>query len=142
MHGYDIIDHNALNPEIGSWEEYERFAGALKDHGMGQVMDLVPNHMAVMGDDNLLWLDVLENGQASVYADFFDIDWQPGKPELRGKVHVPVLDDQYGNVLEKEELKLVFDSQRRRVFGILLEPPFSHRPDAVSDHPGPRHKRA
>ncbi len=112
QHGYDIIDHNALNPEIGSWEEYEKFAGALKDHGMGQVMDLVPNHMAVMGDDNLLWLDVLENGQASVYANFFDIDWQPGKPELRGKVHVPVLDDQYGNVLEKGELKLVFDPQR------------------------------
>ncbi len=79
---------------------------------MGQVMDLVPNHMAVMGDDNLLWLDVLENGQASIYAGFFDIDWQPGKPELRGKIHVPVLDDQYGNVLEKGELKLVFDSQR------------------------------
>ncbi len=79
---------------------------------MGQVMDLVPNHMAVMGDDNLLWLDVLENGQASVYAGFFDIDWQPGKPELRGKVHVPVLDDQYGNVLEKGELKLVFDPRR------------------------------
>jgi (1->4)-alpha-D-glucan 1-alpha-D-glucosylmutase len=109
LHGYDIIDHNALNPEIGSWEEYDRFVGELKNHGMGQVLDLVPNHMAVMGDDNLLWLDVLENGQASIYAGFFDIDWQPVKPELRGKVHVPVLEDQYGNVLEKGELKLVFD---------------------------------
>jgi malto-oligosyltrehalose synthase/4-alpha-glucanotransferase len=112
LHGYDIIDHNALNPEIGSWEEYEGFVETLKNHGMGQVLDMVPNHMAVMGDDNLYWLDVLENGQASVYAGFFDIDWQPLKPELRGKVHVPVLEDQYGNVLEKGELKLVFDSGR------------------------------
>ncbi len=108
MHGYDIIDHSSLNPEIGSWEEYGRFVGELKRHGMGQVMDLVPNHMAVMGDDNVWWLDVLENGQASVYAGFFDIDWQPANAVLRGKIHIPVLEDQYGNVLEKGEFKLVF----------------------------------
>ncbi len=110
MHGYDIIDHNSLNPEIGSWEDYGRFVEELKRHGMGQIMDLVPNHMAVMGDDNLWWLDVLENGQASVYAGFFDIDWQPVNAFLRGKIHIPVLEDQYGNVLEKGELRPVFDA--------------------------------
>ena len=110
LHGYDIIDHNSLNPETGSWEQYEHFVEELKRHGMGQIMDVVPNHMAVMGDDNVWWLDVLENGQASVYAGFFDIDWQPVNAMLKGKIHIPVLEDQYGNTLEKGELKLVFNA--------------------------------
>ena len=112
MHGYDIIDHNSLNPEIGTPEEYEQFVSALHEHGMGQILDIVPNHMGVMGSDNAWWLDVLENGEASAYADFFDIDWDPIKDELQGKVLVPVLGDQYGNVLENGELKLVFDAER------------------------------
>ncbi|MBZ5664524.1 MAG: malto-oligosyltrehalose synthase [Acidobacteriia bacterium] len=109
MHGYDIIDHNALNPEIGSPEDYEYFIAELHRHGMGQILDLVPNHMGVMGSDNAWWLDVLENGEASEYADFFDIDWEPIKDELQGKVLVPILEDQYGNVLESGELKLALD---------------------------------
>ncbi len=112
MHGYDIIDHNALNPEIGSPEDYEQFVAELHRHGMGQVLDIVPNHMGVMGADNAWWLDVLENGEASAHADFFDIDWCPIKDELEGKVLVPILGEQYGNVLEKGELKLVFDAER------------------------------
>jgi (1->4)-alpha-D-glucan 1-alpha-D-glucosylmutase len=112
MHGYDIIDHNALNPEIGSPEEYEHFVAELHRHGMGQILDIVPNHMGVMGSDNAWWLDVLENGEASTYADFFDIDWDPIKDELQGKVLIPILGDQYGNVLENGELKLVFDVER------------------------------
>src|SRR5581483_802468 len=112
MHGYDIIDHNALNPEIGSPEDYEQFVAELHRHGMGQVLDIVPNHMGVMGADNAWWLDVLENGEASAYADYFDIDWEPVKDELQGKVLVPILGDQYGNVLEKGELKLVFDAEK------------------------------
>ncbi|MGA2193289.1 MAG: 4-alpha-glucanotransferase, partial [Nitrospirota bacterium] len=111
-HGYDIIDHNSLNPEIGTEEDYERFVGALKSHGMGQVLDIVPNHMAVGGSDNAWWLDVLENGQASVYAGFFDIDWQPVNASLRGKIHLPVLEDQYGNVLERGDLKPSFDKEK------------------------------
>ena len=111
-HGYDIVDHNALNPEIGSTEEYERFAAALAAHDMGQMLDLVPNHMGVGGDDNAWWLDVLENGQASDYAEFFDIDWQSAKPELRGKVLLPVLEDHYGKVLESGLLKLEYDAMR------------------------------
>lgn len=112
MHGYDIIDHNALNPEIGSQEDYEHLVHELHRHGMGQILDIVPNHMGVMGSDNAWWLDMLENGQASQFADFFDIDWEPIKDELRGKILIPVLGDQYGNVLENGELRLSFDQER------------------------------
>jgi len=112
MHGYDIVDHNALNPEIGTPEEFEAFVDTLHEHGMGLILDIVPNHMGVMGSDNAWWLDVLENGEASAYADFFDIDWHPLKEELHGKILVPVLHDHYGAVLESGELKLVFRAQQ------------------------------
>ena len=111
-HGYDIIDHNQLNPEIGSPEEFERFVETLHRHGMGQILDIVPNHMGVMGSDNLWWLDVLENGEISDFAQFFDIDWHPLKDELQGKVLVPVLDDQYGTILDKGQLELKFDATK------------------------------
>ncbi len=109
-HGYDIVEHAALNPEIGSPEEYEHFVATLAAHDMGQMIDLVPNHMGVGGDDNAWWLDVLENGQASDYAGFFDIDWQSVKPELRGKVLLPLLEDHYGTVLVNGLLRLEFDA--------------------------------
>jgi (1->4)-alpha-D-glucan 1-alpha-D-glucosylmutase len=112
MHGYDIVDHNQLNPEIGTPAEFDEFVETLHRHGMGQILDIVPNHMGVMGADNAWWLDVLENGEASNYADFFDIDWQPIKDELQGKVLIPVLDDQYGIVLDRGDLKLIFDSDQ------------------------------
>src|SRR5215472_11739755 len=123
MHGYDIIDHHHLNPEIGTPEEYERFVAVLHEHGMGQILDIVPNHMGVMGSDNVWWLDVLENGESSAYAEFFDIDWDPVKDELQGKVLIPVLAEQYGNVLEKGDLKLTFDAERGE-FSILY---YKHR---------------
>ena len=112
MHGYDIVDHNSLNPEIGSPEDFDRFVDALHQNSMGLILDIVPNHMGVMGSDNAWWLDVLENGESSIYASFFDIDWHPLKDELDGKVLIPVLHDHYGAVLESGELKLVFDSTR------------------------------
>jgi (1->4)-alpha-D-glucan 1-alpha-D-glucosylmutase len=112
MHGYDIVDHNSLNPEIGSAADLDRLVDTLHEHGMGLVLDIVPNHMGVMGSDNAWWLDVLENGESSMYANFFDIDWQPLKEELQGKVLVPVLHDQYGVVLESGDLKLVFHPER------------------------------
>ncbi|HXM13495.1 MAG TPA: malto-oligosyltrehalose synthase [Terriglobales bacterium] len=112
MHGYDIVDHNSFNPEIGSTEEFGRFVDALHQHDMGLIIDIVPNHMGIMGGDNAWWLDVLENGEASIYASFFDIEWQPLKDELRGKVLIAVLHNHYGAVLESGELKLVFDSAR------------------------------
>jgi (1->4)-alpha-D-glucan 1-alpha-D-glucosylmutase len=112
MHGYDIVDHNSLNPEIGSAEDYEFFVNTLHRHGMKQILDIVPNHMGVMGSDNGWWLDVLENGEASAYSDFFDIDWEPIKEELRGKLLIPVLEDQYGKMLENGDLKLAGDFER------------------------------
>jgi (1->4)-alpha-D-glucan 1-alpha-D-glucosylmutase len=123
MHGYDIIDHNHLNPEIGTPEDYEKFVSALHEHGMGQILDVVPNHMGILGADNAWWLDVLENGEASTYAEFFDIDWYPLKDELQGKVLVPVLSDQYGTVLDRGELKLTFDKEKGE-FSIFY---FQHR---------------
>jgi len=116
MHGYDIVDHNAFNPEIGSAEEFDRFVAALHEHDMGLIFDIVPNHMAVMGNDNAWWLDVLENGEASIYAGFFDIDWRALKEELHGKVLVPVLGDHYGAVLESGELKVVFHAERGELY--------------------------
>src|SRR5258708_2375766 len=112
IHGYDIVDHNSLNPEIGSAEDFDRLVTTLHEHGMGLILDIVPNHMGVMGTDNAWWLDVLENGEASIYANFFDIDWRPLKDELHGKVLVPVLHDHYGVVLESGELKLGFHAER------------------------------
>lgn len=111
-HGYDIIDHNTLNPEIGTYEEFEQLCAALSEHGMGQVLDIVPNHMGVQGGDNVWWLDVLENGQASAHAGFFDIDWKPAKAELHGKVLLPVLANRYGAVLDNAEIQLRFDARR------------------------------
>ncbi|MEO8303897.1 MAG: malto-oligosyltrehalose synthase [Betaproteobacteria bacterium] len=108
-HGYDIVDHNAFNPELGTEEDFARFSAALSACGLGLVVDVVPNHMGVMGADNAWWLDVLENGPASVYAPYFDIDWAPAKRELRGKVLLPLLDGSYGSVLERGELVLHFD---------------------------------
>ncbi|HYO67985.1 MAG TPA: malto-oligosyltrehalose synthase, partial [Archangium sp.] len=104
-HGYDCVDHKQLNPEVGSPEEHAAFCSTVREHGLGQVLDVVPNHMGIE-TFNPLWFDVLENGPSSVYARFFDIDWTPVKDDLEGKVLLPVLGDQYGVVLERGELKL------------------------------------
>ncbi len=110
-HGYDIVDHNQFNPEIGSRHEFEELAGALKQHGMGMLIDVVPNHMGVLGGDNGWWIDVLENGRASMYAEFFDIDWRDADPVLAMRVLLPILGDHYGVVLERGELRLEFEPQ-------------------------------
>jgi (1->4)-alpha-D-glucan 1-alpha-D-glucosylmutase len=109
-HGYDVIDHTALNPEIGTAEDFDALCAALRAHGMGLMLDLVPNHMGVQKADNPWWMDVLEHGRASRYAEYFDIDWEPDNPELVGKVLVPILGDQYGTALERAELVLRFDA--------------------------------
>ncbi len=110
-HGYDITDHSSLNPEITGAEDFEQFVAALKRRGMGQILDMVPNHMGIMGADNGWWLDVLENGPASRFADYFDIDWYTSAGELPGRVLLPVLGDHYGAVLESGELRLAFDAK-------------------------------
>ncbi|WP_347986434.1 malto-oligosyltrehalose synthase [Methylomonas sp. AM2-LC] len=110
-HGYDIIDHNALNPEIGTDQDFELLCKTLAQHNLGQVLDIVPNHMGVQAGDNAWWLDVLENGQTAVHAEFFDIDWAPIKAKLFGKVLLPVLANHYGAVLENAELQLRFNAE-------------------------------
>src|SRR5512143_402435 len=109
LHQYDIVDHNALNPEIGTEEDYRAMIAELKRNDMGQVLDIVPNHMCVDSPENKWWMEVLENGPSSPYAMYFDIDWTPVKKELRGKVLLPILGDQYGNILEGQELKVVLE---------------------------------
>jgi (1->4)-alpha-D-glucan 1-alpha-D-glucosylmutase len=111
VHGYDITGHNALNPEIGSSEDFERLCRSLSDNGLGQILDFVPNHMGVGYADNELWLDVLEWGRASRFAGFFDIDWSPPQPNLRGKLLLPLLGAHYGNVLERGGLVVRFDAE-------------------------------
>src|SRR5918911_1391042 len=108
-HGYDIVDHNRLNPEIGSRKEFEALVGTLRSHGMGLILDIVPNHMGVGGADNAWWLDVLEWGRASPYADYFDIDWDPPDASLRGRLLAPFLGKPYGECLDDGELRLCFD---------------------------------
>src|SRR5271166_3622932 len=110
-HGYDIVDHDALNPELGDQAWFDRMNEALARHGLKQVLDFVPNHMGVGGADNPLWLDVLEWGPDSAHAGWFDIDWDPDRRYLRDKLLVPFLGDQYGAVLEAGELLLKFDEQ-------------------------------
>jgi (1->4)-alpha-D-glucan 1-alpha-D-glucosylmutase len=111
-HGYDIIDHGALNPEVGDEQAYQRMCQALRRNGMGQILDIVPNHMGVLEADNAWWLDVLEHGRAATHANTFDIEWTPAQPEMAGRVLLPVLGDHFGKVLEAGELKLQFDAAK------------------------------
>jgi (1->4)-alpha-D-glucan 1-alpha-D-glucosylmutase len=98
MHGYDVVDHRKVNEELGGTPAHERFCKKLGETGLGQVLDIVPNHMS-LGQQNRYWWDVLENGTNSRYASFFDIDWNSSEERLRDKVLVPILSDQYGRVL-------------------------------------------
>src|SRR5258708_27063938 len=109
-HGYDIVDHNALNPELGSEDDFRAMVDALKANGLGQILDFVPNHMGVGGADNAWWLDVLEWGPDSARAGYFDIDWEPGARYLKSKLLTPFLGKQYGLVLEEGGLDLRFDA--------------------------------
>jgi len=108
-HGYDITNHQAFNPEIGTEADYEALCQALQASGMGQVHDIVPNHMGVAGNDNQWWRDVLENGPASPYAGFFDIAWDASpRPEMHERVLLPVLGQSYGEALESQEIRLAY----------------------------------
>jgi (1->4)-alpha-D-glucan 1-alpha-D-glucosylmutase len=105
-HGYDVIDPTRINPELGGEEGFRALAAALKAEGLGIILDIVPNHVAVGQGDNGWWLDVLEKGEASPYADFFDIDWRSPDPALDGKLIAPFLGAPYAEVLASGELKL------------------------------------
>ncbi len=114
-HGYDVSDPDRIRDELGGEAAFWRFTDALRRHGMGLVIDVVPNHMGIARNRNPWWSDVLEHGPASPYAGYFDIDWQPIKPELAGKVLLPILGDQYGAVLESGQLRLELAEGRLRV---------------------------
>ena len=114
-HGYDVLDHNELNPELGGPSGFEALCQAVKVHELGLIVDFVPNHMGVGCDGNRLWESVLEHGRASEYADYFDIDWQPPKPTLRDKLLLPILPDQYGVTLESGYFALVFEAPALRL---------------------------
>jgi len=114
-HGYDIVDHSALNHELGTDQDFDGFACELRARGMGLILDFVPNHMGLDPSANLWWRNVLQHGQASPYADFFDIDWDPITPELKDRILLPILQDGYGEVLERGELRLAFDAGELQV---------------------------
>src|ERR1017187_1628849 len=106
-HGYDVVDHGRLNDELGGAVAHRRLVDRLAGAGLGQVLDIVPNHMALAGRANAWWWDVLENGPSSRYASYFDIDWDPPERKLTATVLMPVLGDRYGRVLEAGELAVL-----------------------------------
>ena len=114
MHGYDVVDHERVNDELGGEEGHQRFCQRLAELGLGQVLDIVPNHMAI-GPKNRYWWDVLENGPSSLYASWFDIDWNSSEAKLQNKILLPVLGDQYGRILEAGEIKLEHEGERFRI---------------------------
>ncbi len=108
MHGYDVVDQQRVNEELGGEEGHARFLECLKQQELGQLLDIVPNHMAT-GPENKYWWDVLENGPASRFAEWFDVDWNSAEVKLQNKVLIPVLGDQYGHVLDKHEITIEYD---------------------------------
>lgn len=109
-HGYDVCSYDQLNPDLGTASDFERFAARLRQLGLGLLLDTVPNHMGA-DSSNPWWHDVLENGPASSYASWFDIDWQSERPGLTNKVLLPVLEDHYSKVLEAGKLQVAFDQR-------------------------------
>lgn len=116
LHGYDIVDHHAINPELGGEPALRRLVARLRARDMGLILDIVPNHMGVGGADNAWWLDVLEWGRASPYGEYFDIDWDPPDASLRGKLLAPFLGAGYGEALAAGDLRLQFDPADGRLF--------------------------
>ncbi len=115
QHGYDVIDHSRLNAELGTDAQFRSLALALRRRGLGMIVDVVPNHMCISDQANGRWQDVLENGPGAASTEFFDIDWGPPKPELAGKVLLPILGEQFGRELERGALKV---SYAQGVFGL------------------------
>ena len=106
MHGYDVVNSHQVNKELGGEAGRARFHARLKELGLGQVLDIVPNHMAITGNQNAWWWDTLENGPSSRYAPYFDIEWNAPEERLRNKILLPVLEDHSGRVIEAKKLKL------------------------------------
>jgi (1->4)-alpha-D-glucan 1-alpha-D-glucosylmutase len=109
-HGYDVLDCCQLNPEIGTEEEFGQLVKALQELKMGFILDTVPNHMCISEPSNKWWQDVLENGPSSLFSHYFNIIWNPPKAELKNKVLLAVLDQQYGKVIENQEIKVIYEA--------------------------------
>src|SRR5690348_13098989 len=118
-HGYDVVDHSRINPELGGEDGFRALVQTLRDHELGVIVDIVPNHVAVGKADNSWWLDLLANGPTSPYAGTFDIDWDA--PGLEGKVLAPFLGEAPRRALEKGDLKLVREN------GLLAFAYYEHR---------------
>jgi (1->4)-alpha-D-glucan 1-alpha-D-glucosylmutase len=114
MHGYDVTRHDRLNPELGGEAGFAALSTALQAADMGLLLDTVPNHMGV-GNDSVWWQDVLENGRASEYSSYFDIDWDPLKPDMQNKLLLPILGCQYGESLEGKQIQVRFEDGIARV---------------------------
>jgi (1->4)-alpha-D-glucan 1-alpha-D-glucosylmutase len=108
-HGYDVVDHSRPSEALGGEEGHARLCAALGEAGLGQVLDIVPNHMAIGGPENRWWWDVLENGPSSLWAGHFDVTWDPPEEKLRNTVLIPILGDHYGRVLDRGEVRLVHE---------------------------------
>jgi (1->4)-alpha-D-glucan 1-alpha-D-glucosylmutase len=108
-HGYDVINHNQINPELGGRAEFDRLVAELARLDLGLMVDFVPNHMGNDARTNEWWRDVLENGPSSPFARVFDIDWDPLKPELKNRLLLPILGEPYGTALEGGRLRLEFE---------------------------------
>src|SRR5690606_32221117 len=111
-----VVDYSTVNPELGGEAGLVDFVRAARSYRLGIIADIVPNHMAVGHHDNAIWLDVLEWGRASRYANFFDIDWDVRDLKLYHKVLLPFLGDQYGDVLDSGDLQLHFDTASGRFY--------------------------
>ncbi|MDQ3296969.1 MAG: malto-oligosyltrehalose synthase [Myxococcota bacterium] len=146
-HGYDVVDHARLGPELGTEEELVEFATRLRNRQMGLVIDIVPNHMSIASGLNSWWTDVLENGPSSPYAPYFDIDWDPPKADLKAKVLLPILGDQFGPVLESGQIAIRYEGDTfvaaygdiklpiaPRTWSRILEPVLGELRGSLGDH--------
>ncbi len=131
MHGYDIVDPKTINPELGGEAGFRRLIAALRQAGLGIIIDIVPNHMAV-GSDNTWWMDVLRTGRKSTYAHYFDIDWEPDDPALKNKILLPVLGRPYGETLQDGEISLVLDDEHRQYKVRYFEHVFPINDDSIA----------
>ena len=112
MHGYDVVDPTRVNPELGGEAALKRLVASLRQHGMGLILDIVSNHMAVGGADNPWWLDLLQWGRLSPYGEFFDIQWHSPDPLMEGQLLLPFLGNDYGTVLQEGGLVLQLDAEQ------------------------------
>ena len=131
MHGYDVVDPTRVNPELGGEAALERLVASLRQHGMGLILDIVSNHMAVGGADNPWWLDLLQWGRLSPYGGFFDIQWHSPDPLMEGQLLLPFLGNDYGAALQEGSLVLQLDSEHA---GFYVEHYEHHFPICPSDY--------